>query len=125
VVFANALDIRRLGFEPGQEGGSDALWSTVIERRVECLSLLLDFDVRWAGRCLLIPKPTRWWRSIAMVRAALRSIEVQHCRAPPGQPVADQHQAGRVMLSAALPPFGFSRALLGPCCGADILAPFE
>lgn len=44
VVFANALDIRRLGFEPGQKVDLIALWEDGIERRVNAFTLL-DFDV--------------------------------------------------------------------------------
>ncbi|MEH6500427.1 MAG: FdhF/YdeP family oxidoreductase [Pseudoalteromonas distincta] len=44
VVFANALDIRRLGFEPGQKVDLIALWEDGIERRVNDFTLL-DFDV--------------------------------------------------------------------------------
>lgn len=44
VVFVNALDIRRLGFTPGQKVDMIALWDDGIDRRV-CGFTLLDFDI--------------------------------------------------------------------------------
>jgi len=44
VVFANAADIRRLGFEPGQKIDMVSLWGDGRERRVSGFSLLA-FDI--------------------------------------------------------------------------------
>ncbi|SDI26305.1 FdhF/YdeP family oxidoreductase [Pseudomonas panipatensis] len=44
VVFANAADIRRLGFEPGQKIDLVSLWNDGVERRVSGFTLLA-FDI--------------------------------------------------------------------------------
>ncbi|WP_271409680.1 FdhF/YdeP family oxidoreductase [Pseudomonas sp. Q1-7] len=44
VVFANEVDIRRLGFEPGQKVDMVTLWDDGVERRVSGFSLLA-FDI--------------------------------------------------------------------------------
>ncbi|HCJ29061.1 MAG TPA: CbbBc protein [Pseudomonas sp.] len=44
VIFVNAADIRRLGFEPGQKVDIQSLWNDGIERKVEGFTLLA-FDI--------------------------------------------------------------------------------
>ncbi|MCQ4314317.1 FdhF/YdeP family oxidoreductase [Pseudomonas stutzeri] len=44
VIFVNPVDIRRLGFEPGQQVDIQSLWNDGIERKVEGFTLLA-FDI--------------------------------------------------------------------------------
>jgi anaerobic selenocysteine-containing dehydrogenase len=66
VVFVNEADIRRLGFEPGEQVDLVSLWEDGVERRVSGFRLVA-YDVP-EGRRRTTRRPTRWCRWKVMAR---------------------------------------------------------